>query len=709
MAFDFEALIGYLYVVGGRGISTAPPGTLCEAAPLKAARGREAETFFVLVTPSGDSVHPSKFYERLATLASERYFASTGSVTAGLRDLFAQVNSSLYEHNQSNPNQPHEANMICAVLRGADLIVARCGASVAVLRHEGRTRTFPEDWTDDDALYTKPLGIAQSPDIRLTQYRVNNGTRIAFGDANLADLTLTRIDHALLSVDLATVLVSLKELAKLQLSVMVAEFVPPTAPVSPTVPIVESTGLVAGAKRETDEATDHKAKKRERQPSVLGVLWRHGLRAMGRLLMNFGKVFGVFSKLIDRYFGPDSDGQRRWLSSPVGLGTVLVIPIIAVALVLFLWLGGTNESQFEICLQELNARYELARSPQVVNSDRQRMLDTWGHVQAKVEECGALRPNDLQVETIRSEGQQVTDRLERITRIEPVVIQSIPQAELTRIVAQGRNLFVLDSANGRVYQVALSDDGLSASSGYYPIPQMWEQASPNGYQMGRIFDIAYSPNADRLISIADNGVLVQCEVRWWDCRAERLIGVEQWISPEAFTIWRSNGNLYILDSESQNGQIWRYEVVSGSFSSRAPTEAFTGASRPVLRAPRDVQIDGNGNIYILMSDGVVSKYHNGQLLDNFNHASFPESQRIVSAQGFLLDDSPTAQNIYIVNRDIRTIFETTLSGNFRASYRTTNEALFNMLSDVAVITDANRQEIMYAVSGNTIFALPKPN
>jgi hypothetical protein len=103
MAFDFEALIGYLYVVGGRGISTPPPGTLCEAAPLKAARGRETETFFVLVTPSGNSVHSANFYERLATLASERYFASTGSVTAGLRDLFAQVNSSLYEHNQSNP------------------------------------------------------------------------------------------------------------------------------------------------------------------------------------------------------------------------------------------------------------------------------------------------------------------------------------------------------------------------------------------------------------------------------------------------------------------------------------------------------------------------------------------------------------------------------------------------------------------------------
>ncbi|MBC7870407.1 MAG: hypothetical protein H7Y09_06170, partial [Chitinophagaceae bacterium] len=52
MAFEYEALVCHLYVVGGRSISAAPPGALVEVAPRKAARGREADTFFTLVLPS---------------------------------------------------------------------------------------------------------------------------------------------------------------------------------------------------------------------------------------------------------------------------------------------------------------------------------------------------------------------------------------------------------------------------------------------------------------------------------------------------------------------------------------------------------------------------------------------------------------------------------------------------------------------------------
>lgn len=704
MAFEFESLIGYLYVVGGRQIHTAPPGTLCEAAPARAARGREADTFFVMVSPSGDSAAPANFYERLSTLAADRYFASSGSVTAGLRDLFAVVNRHLYDYNQKNPQKQYEASMICAVLRGADLIIARCGANVAMLRSDGQTRTIPDDWTDDDALYSPPLGVRPEADIHLTQCRVNNGTRVAFGDANLAAMTAPRIDNALVSVDLATVLVSLKELAKLQLAVMVAEFVPPTASTPPNVPVAESTAGLSGRKRET-ATTPAVSRPREKRPSVFSVLWRHGQRALGRLLLQFGKVFGVFGKMINRYFGPEDSKQKRWLSSPAGMGTVVMLPVFVVAMVMALWLSGTEESEFEICLQELNSRYELARSPQIANSDRQRILETWGYVQDKVEDCGALRPGDGQVSAIRAEGQQVTDRLQDITRLQTTVIQSIPAASLTRIIAQGRNLFALDSANGQVYQITLTGDGLGSQAGFYPIPEMRRGASPGGFLMGDIIDIAYSPNTDRIVALADNGILVQCEVRFLDCRTERLNGVEQWRRPMAFTIW-TNGTLYLLDAEAQSGQVWRYPLSGGTFTGSTPTEYFSGPARPTLQNPIDIQIDGGGNIYILTADGTTTKHFNAQQV-NFGYTSFPESQRLNAAQTFFLDDTVTAQSIYVVSRNTRTIFETSLIGNFRASYRPPDESLFELVSAVAVVADQNRREILYVASGNTVFAMVK--
>jgi hypothetical protein len=53
MAVELEALVGHIFIAGGRTIKTNPPGALCEVAPKKAARGREQDTFFVLVLPSG--------------------------------------------------------------------------------------------------------------------------------------------------------------------------------------------------------------------------------------------------------------------------------------------------------------------------------------------------------------------------------------------------------------------------------------------------------------------------------------------------------------------------------------------------------------------------------------------------------------------------------------------------------------------------------
>src|SRR5215207_233535 len=99
MPFEYEALVGHLYVVGGRAISMMPPGTLVEVAPRKAARGREADTFFAMILPSGEQIAPAAFYEQMCRVSAERYFASAGSVTSGLRSVFNSLNDDLYTHN----------------------------------------------------------------------------------------------------------------------------------------------------------------------------------------------------------------------------------------------------------------------------------------------------------------------------------------------------------------------------------------------------------------------------------------------------------------------------------------------------------------------------------------------------------------------------------------------------------------------------------
>jgi hypothetical protein len=97
MPFEHESLVGYLYLVGGRAISQPPPGALVELAPRRAARGREADTVYLLITPSGEGSASASFYNDLAQTAAAHYFEGTGSVTAGIKSVFNLLNERLID------------------------------------------------------------------------------------------------------------------------------------------------------------------------------------------------------------------------------------------------------------------------------------------------------------------------------------------------------------------------------------------------------------------------------------------------------------------------------------------------------------------------------------------------------------------------------------------------------------------------------------
>src|SRR5690606_37195618 len=197
MAFELEALVGHMYVAGGRTIKTTPPGALCEVAPKRAARGREVDTLFVLVLPSGN-VAPNTFYEQMSLMAAERYFSNTGSVTSAIRDVFNTLNNNLFEHNASG-RKHYEANMIVAVMRATDLYVARAGAATLVLRHSGTTKTVPDSLTDDDKLFKPPLGVQPIPEVELSRFTLDSGTRMILSDDSIAEITAEKLNQALVA------------------------------------------------------------------------------------------------------------------------------------------------------------------------------------------------------------------------------------------------------------------------------------------------------------------------------------------------------------------------------------------------------------------------------------------------------------------------------------------------------------------------------
>src|SRR5258708_7501888 len=99
MADELEALIGYIYIVGGRAVSATPPGALVELPPRKAQRGRDQDNPLTLVTPAGVNQGQANFYENRAGLGADLYCRTSGCITSALREAIGVVNNNLIKHS----------------------------------------------------------------------------------------------------------------------------------------------------------------------------------------------------------------------------------------------------------------------------------------------------------------------------------------------------------------------------------------------------------------------------------------------------------------------------------------------------------------------------------------------------------------------------------------------------------------------------------
>lgn len=729
MAFEYEALVGHLTIVGGRAISQPPPGAYVEVAPKKAARGREADTFFTLILPSGDAVAPAAFYENMATLAAETYFNSSGSVTSGLRTVIAHLNTNLYDHNQRDPRK-YEASLLCAVLRGTDLIVARVGAGVGVLRHMGETQPFPAPFDDDgdgmvdEVIFGVPLGVTPNPDVRMALYTVTSGTRLILSDAALADLNYHAVTTALTASDIGACLAALKDAAAAVkgLTLTLIECVPPEAP-SP-LPAKEGTtsteALAAG--RATAEvpaaapesptsgdADDEGVAEASAQPGPYESRLRGPTtleRAAGTAAVGAARALKGANDALNRVAPPppeDKPADRGWLGSPIAAGVAVLIPILVVVGVVALWISGTGESEFDLCVREARSAAETARA--VDSADVTGMVTAWSAAVLVIDRCDGLRAGDPQLAALRREARSITDTLLGISRRRTTVIDTLPSASLTRAVMQGEDMYVLDDANDLVYRLTLSGDGFSVVQGTrQAIPAMRRNAPVEQFTVGDLIDIAWADNGAGLsqgnviVALDRSGILIDCPPRFLqNCNAQR-INTDTWINPVAMTFWQ--GRLYVLDPAAN--QIWRYDPSGGAYPN-APSEYFTGEGRPDIRAAVDFAIDTPGSIYILTEIGILARFTSAAQ-DGFAFSGFPPNQRINRAVQFSLNPNPPRQGMYFVDNSTRTIFETTMAGTFVNSYRPLDEEQFARVADVVV--DTNKQ-ILYVLSGASIYAIDR--
>ena len=407
-----------------------------------------------------------------------------------------------------------------------------------------------------------------------------------------------------------------------------------------------------------------------------------------------GRALGLVSGGIDRTFGPDPEGQKRWFQSPFVTGAAVFIPVVIVGLVVALWLGGTGQTEYEMCLAEAKDLAGIAHGVPSNNPDNLRAA--WTAVVGSSSRCLTLRPGDDEARNLLREGQGVVDQLSQITRRDALMLDNLQDAQFTRLILQGLDLYVLDSSRHRVYTTTLNPDGVSLTRKLLAVLEMNRGTTVDGYPIGDFIDIGFSTASDSLYALDRNGVVVVCRRRQiQNCDAQKLRDPETWQDPVAMTIWGADDRIYILDPAAN--QIWRYDRTGGAYSSNG-SPYFDGANQGALQFAVDFEIDDDGHVFILRSDGVVIEYYQGQV-QQFRLGGFPPGQEPVSGQSLMVDEDPIGRAIYVTSREGQVVHELTLGGTFSAILKASDETLFSALGGVA---SNPRRTLIYVSSGNAI-------
>jgi hypothetical protein len=698
-----EALVGYLFVVGGRAVSTPPPGALVELPPRKVQRSREADTFFTLITPFGKTHATANVYEALAHLAADVYFRSGGSVTSGLREAIYTVNSQI-----SEAGQRHTLNMICAVMRGSEVYIARAAQSACLLRQNGDLTCYPDSPSD-----SAPLGATPSPDVKLSRCEIMPGDKMVLCDSNLANAERAALNAALAAENLTAAIEPLKALAGKEAQAVIIEFATPETPDPTPIPQPrKSTPILTPEPPLTTaaEAPPPAAPAAEPVPSPSAAAETPPVRApetptapiSQRATLATGNLLGNFAKGLNRALSrllpePSEDGTPR---IPTMLAAVLaiLIPVIVVFVMVALQLSQFDLTQFEQMVREVE---DAARQAELIALENEPVARTaWLGILERVAyvETTGGRTNDPTLNRIRAKAQEILDRFDKVTRRTPTPLRNFGEgAQLVNPIIRGSaDVYTLDVSRSAIYRDTLAPETVTLiTRNTQPVVQRGQAVG--AFSVREVVDTVWLAEggvqrANVLAALDTQGILITYSPTFAPATAQRLAGADLWRKPIALATWR--GNLYLLDPEAN--QIWRYRPLGSSYPN-PPEEYFDSDLKPDLTTAVDFAIDPNGNIYIFFEDGQLRKFTGG-VEQRFALSGMPAPMSLKSGRAMYLDGDSPLPAIYLLDAADQSVYQVTLSGAFRYRFRATDPNLFRNMTGIY----ADRDNIFVA-SGAVLY------
>jgi hypothetical protein len=615
------------------------PGLHVANRPRRAARSREDDQLILYMSLVGNISFPEEDQAQILAELSKTYYATSGAVTSALRLTADGLNQILLKRNLQNTGSSQQVLGLLSlvVLRGDQLFLAQSGPVHAYLITTGQNR-----YLYDPQLAGRGLGLSQATSVRFFQAVLKpkdtlilaatpGGNWTAEGLSETYGMAPEVQRRQLLqqTANVESVILGAK-VGNGKIAVLPFTPLPPvTRPVQPheeqaailaqTLPPVETYSDRTPASGVVGQEMGEDALYGEYQPlpafdvgeipaqepvvqagavstttgqppaqaaAAPGVQQPAAKPKTGRdgIFRSIGRGFGKF---LARILPEDT---LVAIPSSVLAIMALAVPVIVVAVATAVYFRRGLAAQSELIYTQAVAAAKLAQVQTEPLKRREALLSSLTYLD--LADTYYDNPN---VAGLRPQVQEALDAMELVKRLDyqPALIGGLPAGRrITRIVAVGTELYMLDAQGGEVLRAFFTNQGYQLDPAF--------KCGPGVVNVGALIDLAAWPAGNE---IQANVLAMDAKGALLFCSAEADPTVKRLAAPEGKTLQGLKGfslnstDLYVLDP--LNGTVWIYWA--GDFEN-IPANYFGSDQPPALTEVVDMAAT-NEELYLLGADG----------------------------------------------------------------------------------------------------------
>jgi hypothetical protein len=705
--------------------------------PTKRGRGN----LYVLVETVGSLPDHAQVEQRIIRIVQD-YYRTPGSITAGLRVAIKTANTYLFEENLNAPREQRGvAGVTCVVLKDEDAYVGQCGPAVLYQIGKGQFQRQPKDSTwlssetlqDVDISKHPPLGLRRDIEPELSHLYVREGDVFILASTSLPKFASDdQIANATLHRGAHTVRRNLETLARgRDLSVVIIETMrADQAPLSAREeevrlrPVTTEQGSlwtrVSSRLRglslpspEGPERFETEIEEEEETESLAPVIdFRATAESAWRSLTKLGRELAA---LLARVLPETEPAQRtraarrsreatpaqmdrKWLYA------ALLIPAFLILLVAITRFQHerSREARFRELLKTVEEAKSGAEQSSIASEQRARLAEAL----PVLDEALQLKPGD---EGLLAEQQEIFDWLDRINRVFRipylVELQEFPdtesaKSELSEVIVHGIDAYVLDLGTQRVYKYLLNDtrDSFQSLEGDHVLVRKGDQRDE--IVIDELLDMTWVDagglrGTSNLLTLDKTGHVLQYDPSL-GLRPLPTADNSAWVEPVAATGYY--GRLYMLDPKANH--VLRYTLTNAGYEG-PPGSYFPPETGVSLSNAIDMAIDGN--VYILHSDGMISKYQEGTSVP-FPQSNLDEPLKTPSCiclTGFMDEDG----YVYVADAGNQRIVQFSKAGEFIRQLRSRDPLSLNDLRGLSVDQSDKK---LFLINGRKLYVVELP-